>query len=145
MTDTSSVTKLFIPPSDRRLRRTTTSKMPSERALNRHKIPGPTNYARQPFSSNTGLRFSRKMAVATIRPFQMLGSLCVIDTNFTILRHFLLKSWSNEMLRKFIRTLYCLFEGILTQGILLKNCIQQFLTGFLSCTLVSTKRSVCHR
>jgi hypothetical protein len=37
--------------------------------------PGHTNYAqsvRQPFSSNTGLRFSREMAVATIRPFQML-------------------------------------------------------------------------
>jgi hypothetical protein len=37
MTDASSITKLFIPPSHRRLRRTTTSKLPSERALNRHK------------------------------------------------------------------------------------------------------------
>jgi hypothetical protein len=46
-------------------------------------IPEHTNYARsvrQPF-----LRFSREMAVATKRPFQMLRSLCVIDTNFTIL------------------------------------------------------------
>jgi hypothetical protein len=38
MTDASSVTKLLIPPSDRRLRRTATSKLPSERALNRHKF-----------------------------------------------------------------------------------------------------------
>jgi hypothetical protein len=38
ITDASSVTKLFIPPSDRRLGRTTTSKLPSERALNRHKF-----------------------------------------------------------------------------------------------------------
>jgi hypothetical protein len=45
-TTLSSVTKLFIPPSDRRLRRTTTSKFPSEHALNRHKILGHTNYAR---------------------------------------------------------------------------------------------------
>ena len=37
MTDASSVTKMSIPPSDGRLRRTTTSKLPSERALNRHK------------------------------------------------------------------------------------------------------------
>jgi hypothetical protein len=38
-------------------------------------IPGHTNYARsvrQPFPSNTGLRFSREMAVATVGPFQML-------------------------------------------------------------------------
>jgi hypothetical protein len=65
-------------------------------------IPGHTNYARsvrQPFPSNTGLRFSREVAVATIGPFQMLRSLCVIDTNFTILRHFLLKLWRNEILR----------------------------------------------
>jgi hypothetical protein len=57
-------------------------------------IPGHTNCSRsvrQPFPSNTGLRFSREMAVATIEPFQMLRSLCVIDTNFTMLRHFLLK------------------------------------------------------
>jgi hypothetical protein len=57
-------------------------------------IPGHTNYARsvrQPFPSNTVLRFSREMAVATIEPFQMLRLLCVIDRNFTILRHFLLK------------------------------------------------------
>src|SRR5215510_10785880 len=62
-------------------------------------IPGHTNYARsvrQPFPSKTGLRFSREMAVATIGPFQMLRSLCVIDTNFTILRHFLFKLWRNE-------------------------------------------------
>jgi hypothetical protein len=65
----------------------------SERALNHHKtviaqIPGHTNYARsarQQFRSHTGLRFSREIAVATIGPFQMLRSLCVIDTNFTIL------------------------------------------------------------
>jgi hypothetical protein len=65
-------------------------------------IPGRTNYARsvrQPFPSNNGLRFSREMAVATIRPFQMLPSLCVIDTNFTILPHFLLKLWRNEIFR----------------------------------------------
>ena len=43
--------------------------------------------------------FFREMAVATIGPFQMLRSLCVIDTNFTILRHFLLKLWCNEILR----------------------------------------------
>jgi hypothetical protein len=60
-------------------------------------IPGHTNYARsvrQPFHSNTGLRFSREIAVATIEPFQMLRSPCVIDTNFTILRHFLLKLYA---------------------------------------------------
>jgi hypothetical protein len=65
-------------------------------------IPGHTNYARsvkQQFPSNTGLRFSCEMAVATIWPFQMLRSLCVIDTNFTILRHFLLKLWRTEILR----------------------------------------------
>jgi hypothetical protein len=98
----SSVTKLFIPPSDRRLRRTTKSKLPSERALNRHSIPGHTNHAqslRQPFNSNTGLRYSREMAVATKGLFQMLRSLCVIDTNFTILRHSLLKLWRNDILR----------------------------------------------
>jgi hypothetical protein len=38
MTGASSVMKLFIPPSDRRLCRTTTSKLPPERALNRHKF-----------------------------------------------------------------------------------------------------------
>jgi len=38
ITNASSVTKLFIPPLDRRLRRTTTSKLPSECALNRHKF-----------------------------------------------------------------------------------------------------------
>jgi hypothetical protein len=65
-------------------------------------IPGHTNYARsvrQSFPSNTGLRFFREMAVATIGPFQMLRSLCVIDTNFTILRHFLLKLCRNEIIR----------------------------------------------
>jgi hypothetical protein len=65
-------------------------------------ISGHTNYAwavRQPFPSNTGLRFSREMAIATMGPFQMLRSLCVIDRNFTILQHFLLKLWSNEILR----------------------------------------------
>jgi hypothetical protein len=99
MTDASSVKKFFIPPSDRGLRRSTKSKLPSKRTLNRHKIPGHTNYARsgrQPIS-NTGLRFSREMA--TIGPFQIVHSLCVIDTNFTILRHFLLKLWCNEILR----------------------------------------------
>jgi hypothetical protein len=39
------------------------------------------------------------MAVATIRPFRMLRPLCVVDTNFTILRHFILKLWCNEILR----------------------------------------------
>jgi hypothetical protein len=38
MRDASSVTKLFIPPSDRRLRRTTLSKLPSEHVLNHHKF-----------------------------------------------------------------------------------------------------------
>ena len=52
-----------------------------------------------PLPSNTGLRFFREMAVATIGPFQMLRSLCVIDTNFSILRHFLPKLWRNENLR----------------------------------------------
>jgi hypothetical protein len=111
------VTKLFLPPPDRRLRRTTTSKPPSERALNSHKIPGHTNYAwsvRQQLPSNTGLSFSHEMAVGTIGPFQTLRSLCVIDTNFTILRHFLLKLWRNEILRQFIRTLYCLTKGVCT-------------------------------
>jgi hypothetical protein len=37
-------------------------------------------------------------AVATIGLFQMLRSLCVIDTNFTILLHFLLKLWRSEIL-----------------------------------------------
>jgi hypothetical protein len=57
-------------------------------------IPGHTNYSRsvrQPFFSNTGLRFSREMGLAIIGPFQMLRLLCVIDTDFTILIHFLLK------------------------------------------------------
>jgi hypothetical protein len=109
MTDASSVTKLFIPPSDRRLSRTTTFKLPSERALNCHKIPGHTNYVRsvrQPFPSNTDLRFSREMAVATIGPLQMLRSLCVIDTNFTILGHFLLKLLCNENPPTMLLTLY---------------------------------------
>jgi hypothetical protein len=64
-------------------------------------IPGQANYAlsvRQPFPSNTGLGFSREMAVATIGPFQMLRSLCVMDTNFMILRCLLLKLWRNECL-----------------------------------------------
>jgi hypothetical protein len=61
-----------------------------------------TNYTwslKQLFPSNTGLRFSREMAVATVGPFQMLRSLCVLDTNFTDLRHFLLKLRRNEILR----------------------------------------------
>jgi hypothetical protein len=65
-------------------------------------IPGHINYTRserQPFSSNTCSRFSREMAVATIGKFLILRSLCVIDTNFTILRHFLLKLWRNEIFR----------------------------------------------
>jgi hypothetical protein len=64
-------------------------------------IVGHINYARsvrQPFPS-TGLRFSREVAVATIGQIQRLRSLCVIDTNFTILRHFLLKLWRNEILQ----------------------------------------------
>jgi hypothetical protein len=65
-------------------------------------IPGHTYYARsvrQLFPSSTGLRFSCQMTVATIGPFRMLLSLCVIDTNFTVLRHLLLKLWRNEILR----------------------------------------------
>jgi hypothetical protein len=65
-------------------------------------IPGHNNYflsVMQPFPSNTGLRVSREMEVTTIGPFQMLPTLCVIDTNFTILLHFLLKLWRNEILR----------------------------------------------
>jgi hypothetical protein len=56
-------------------------------------ITGHTNYARsvrQPFTSNSGLRLSHEIAVVTIGPFQMLVH-CVIDTNFMILRNFLLK------------------------------------------------------
>jgi len=34
---------------------------------------------RQPFPTNTFLRFSREMGVATIGPFQMLRSLCVCN------------------------------------------------------------------
>jgi hypothetical protein len=65
-------------------------------------ILGHANYARsvrQPFPSKIGLRFSREVVIANVSPFQMLSSLCVIDTNFTILRHFLLKLWRNEILR----------------------------------------------
>jgi hypothetical protein len=65
-------------------------------------IPGQTNYARsvrQPFPFNTGLRFPREMAVANIGPFEILRSLCVIETNYTILRHFVLMLWRNEILR----------------------------------------------
>jgi hypothetical protein len=36
-TDASSIMKLFLPPLDRHLRRTTTSKLSSEHVLNRHK------------------------------------------------------------------------------------------------------------
>jgi hypothetical protein len=64
-------------------------------------ISRPTNYAwsvRQPFPSNTVLRFSREMAVAAIGQFQLLLSLYAIDTNFTILRHFLLILWRKELL-----------------------------------------------
>jgi hypothetical protein len=53
----------------------------------------------KPFPSNAGLRFSCEMAVATIGLFQMLCLLCVIDTNFTILQHFLLELWRNEILQ----------------------------------------------
>jgi hypothetical protein len=59
-------------------------------------IPGHTTSARsarQPCPSNTGLRFSREMAVATRGPFQMLRLLSVIDMNFTILLLLLLKLW----------------------------------------------------
>jgi hypothetical protein len=54
-------------------------------------IPGHAKHARsvrQPVPSNTGLRFSREMAVETMGPFQMLRLLCVIDMSFTIWRHF---------------------------------------------------------
>jgi hypothetical protein len=63
-------------------------------------IPGHTNYTRlvrQPFPSNTGLRFSRELTVVTIGPFQMLHSLCVISMNFMILQHFLLKLSHNKI------------------------------------------------
>jgi len=60
---------------------------------------GQAQKVRQPFPSNTGLRFSREMAVVTTGPFQMLRSLCVIDTNLMIWRQFLLKLWRNEVLR----------------------------------------------
>jgi hypothetical protein len=43
--------------------------------------------------------FSREALVTIIEPFQMLRSRCVMDTNFTILLHFLLKLWRNEILR----------------------------------------------
>jgi hypothetical protein len=69
------------------------SQLPSEPTLNRHRL------VRQPFPSNTGLRFSREMAVPNIGPFQMSRTLCVIDINFTILRHFLLMLWCNEIPR----------------------------------------------
>jgi hypothetical protein len=87
MKDASSVTKLFIPPSDRRLRRTTSSKLPSECALNHHKTV--TLHKFQDTSTTLGrwgshLQFPREMAVATVGPFQMLRSLCVIDMNFMI-------------------------------------------------------------
>jgi hypothetical protein len=49
------------------------------------------------------------MAVATIEPFRMLRSLCVIDTNLTILRHFLLNLWCNESFRYFKSTLYMIY------------------------------------
>jgi hypothetical protein len=48
-------------------------------------IPGHTNYARsvrQPFSPIAGLRFSREMALATLGPFQILCSPCVIRHEF---------------------------------------------------------------
>jgi hypothetical protein len=64
-------------------------------------IPGHTNYARsvrQPFSSNTGLRFSHEITVVTIGPFQVLHSLYVISINFTILQHFPLKLHRNKIL-----------------------------------------------
>jgi hypothetical protein len=44
--------------------------------------------SRLPFPSNTGICFSHEMAVATVGPFQMLRSLCVI-----------LKLLCNEILR----------------------------------------------
>jgi hypothetical protein len=64
--------------------------------VERPQIPGTiehTRSVRKPFPSNTDLRFSREMAVATIGQFQMICSLYVIDTNFMILRHFLLMLW----------------------------------------------------
>jgi hypothetical protein len=39
------------------------------------------------------------ITVAAVGQLQMLRSLCVIDTDVTILRHFLLKLWHNEILR----------------------------------------------
>ena len=59
------------------------------------------NYRRisEPFPSNTGLRFSREMAVATIGPFQMYTfSVCNLH-EFHDTWHFLLKLWRNEILR----------------------------------------------
>jgi hypothetical protein len=64
-------------------------------------ITGHANYARsvrQPFTSNTGLHFSRQIAVATIGPFQMSVH-CAIDMNFMILQNFLLKLQRNKILR----------------------------------------------
>jgi hypothetical protein len=62
------------------------------------------SHSRQTVSSVSCVTFP--IAVATIRPFQMLGSLCVIDASVTILQHFLLKLRRNEILLQFIRTLY---------------------------------------
>jgi hypothetical protein len=46
------------------------------------------------------------------RAIPNLRSLCVIDTNFTILQHFLLKLWCHEILWYFIRTLYFTFTDV---------------------------------
>jgi hypothetical protein len=102
MTDASSVTKLFIPPSGSTSKEDHDAHIAVGMRVEPPLIQGHTNYARsvrQPVPSNNGLRFFREMAVATIEKFQILRSLCVIYTNFTILRHFLLKLWRNEILR----------------------------------------------
>jgi hypothetical protein len=100
MTVASSLTKLFIPPFGSTVQEDHDVHIAVGTRVEPPQIPGHTKYVRsvrQPFPFNTGLRFSREMAVATIGPFQMLSSLCVIYTNFTILRHFLLKLWRNEI------------------------------------------------
>jgi hypothetical protein len=86
---------------------------------------------RQQFPSNTGLRFSRETAVTTVGKFQMLRSLCVIDTNFTSLRHFLLKLWRKEILQYFIPTLY-IARYLILPGIRMSTFPSQSLTPDVS-------------
>jgi hypothetical protein len=64
-------------------------------------IPEHTDYARSVAANSLQHWFtlSLEMTIAIIGPFQMLRSPSVIDTNFTILWHFILKLWHNEILR----------------------------------------------